>query len=133
MAQTAFYQRQFQNSRHQNRAEFSPVPRSAGFESLIAKPEVGCCPHCQQVMHDHGESQTTIQRIKWAVVQLFSAVVAIVFCALRLARLAVAVAFSVVGVLGFGLQTFGSKIVHPDDRRLLPRFGNSQSSTRDPF
>ena len=44
----------------------------------------------------------------------------IVFSIARLARLIVAFAFSLVGVIGFGLQGIARRIVHPADQRLLP-------------
>ena len=123
MSQAAIHQTGFRNLNRPDHSDFGPIPRAAWIEHRVPnKPMAGCCPHCMQGLQDG--PQTTIHRIRWAVVQLFSAVVAIVFCALRLARLAVAVAFSLVGVVGFGMQTLGTKVAHPDDRRLLPRLGN---------
>lgn len=128
MAQAAFHRASFQNTARPNHSNLGPIPRAAWIEShesqLPPKPDIACCPHCLQEFE--AGRHTTLHRIQWAVVQLVTAVVAIIFCALRLARLAVAVAFSMIGVVGFGMQTIGSKIAHPDDRRLLPRLGRSQ-------
>ena len=122
MAQATIHRTGFRNLHRPGQSDPGSIPRAAWIESQLPdKPASGCCPHCQQELHSG--PQTTIHRIRWAIIQLFSAIVAIVFCALRLARLAVAVAFSLVGVLGFGMQTLGSKIAHPDDRRILPRLG----------
>jgi hypothetical protein len=120
MSHAAIYRTGFRNINRLGEAESGPIPRAAWVECQPpVKSASGCCPHCLQELSS--EHQTTIHRIRWAVVQLFSAIVAIVFCALRLVRLVVAVALSLVGILGFGLQTVGFKIAHPDDRRLLPR------------
>ncbi|MGI9519116.1 MAG: hypothetical protein ACR2NP_18840 [Pirellulaceae bacterium] len=92
----------------------SPLPKSA------SEP---CCPHCHLSLEDR--EPTTLQRLKSAVWQLLTAVFAIVLSVLRLARLIAAMAFCLVGVIGFGLSRIGARIVHPDDLRLLPLSGRT--------
>ena len=89
--------------------------------SLPPKPATTeeCCPHCQQTWYQ--QSPNALQRIRLAIYQLLGALALIVFSVLRLARLAIAMAFSLVGVIGFGLHNVALRIAHPDDRRLLPR------------
>ena len=97
---------------HRFRAVESPLP---------AKPQDhgtggNICPHC----HNALPPQHTFQSLKSGLLQLVSALLTIVFSVLRLARLIVAVVFSVVGLVGFGLQNVARRVVHPNDQRLLP-------------
>ena len=122
MTQIAFLQRPFRNQASTRTAE--AVPRTAGFEQ--AQPvKVGfeCCPYCQQTVV--GDQPTALHRIKHAALQLFAALFAIVFCVFRIVRLVVGGVLTMIGLVGFGLKTVGSKIVHPDDRRLLPQIGST--------
>ena len=78
MSQAAIHQTEFRNLNRPDRSDFGPIPRAAWIEHRVpSKPLAGCCPHCMQELQDG--PQTTIHRIRWAVVQLFSAVVAIAF------------------------------------------------------
>ena len=107
-------------------ARYAEVPqrRVHAMESPLPQkpdPHGSCgpvCPHCQNLLppqHPH-----TFQRLKSGVHQLLSAVLIIVFSVVRLARLVVAFAFSLVGLVGFGLQNVAKRVVHPNDQRLLP-------------
>ncbi len=96
-------------------------PRFFMAESPIppAKPAAHeVCPHCQSAMNT--PPKTAFKRLPAALGQLLTAILIIVFSVFRLARLAVGIVLCFVGVIGFGLQTAGAKIVHPADRRLLP-------------
>ena len=95
---------------HRFQVTESPIPE---------KPVADHCPHCQAALVRKSEPHT-LQRLKLSVGQLFAALFAIVFSVLRLARLIVAMAFCVVGLVGFRLQNISRKIVHPNDARLLP-------------
>ena len=89
----------------------SPLPaKTAAGESI--------CPHCQNAWER--PNPHTLQRLKQGFVQLFSAVGLIVFSVVRLARLVIATAFSLLGVVGFGLNHIAKRVVHPHDRQLLP-------------
>ncbi len=102
----------------------APWTRFQAVESPLPKPlDEPCCPHCHLSLEDR--DPTTLQRLKSAVWQLLTAAFAIVLSVLRLARLIVALAFCLVGVVGFGLSRIGTRIVHPDDLRLLPLSGRS--------
>ena len=100
--------------------------RFQAVESPLPKPaSEHCCPHCHLSLEDR--EPTTLQRLKSAVWQLLTAVFAIVLSVLRLARLIVATAFCLVGVIGFGISRIGTRIVHPDDLRLLPLSGRADN------
>ncbi len=95
---------------------FPPVHFQAVESPLPQKPAMDVCPHCQLARR----SQTTLGRLKSALLQLLVAVLTIVWSVIRLARLAVGMVLCLVGVIGFGLHSLASQIVHPVDRRLLP-------------
>lgn len=111
---------------------FSEVPQHRFYTTespLPAKPGMdNCCPHCHHSLVD--DHPHTIQRLTAGVRQLFAAVLIIVMSVLRLARLIVAMAFSLVGLFGFGLHNVGQRIVHPNDRRLLPPRGRHTGDAR---
>lgn len=91
---------------------------------LPDKPGAEFCPRC------HGEpgtgfpgratQPTALPKIPEAIARILGAMFILVFSVFRLVRLVVAFGFSLVGQIGFGLQHVANRIVHPDDRRLLP-------------
>ena len=88
-------------------------------ESPLPKPSaVEGCPHCQGATHASGEH--SILRIKSAFRQFVSALIGLVFLLVRLVRLVMGMALSLVGTIGAVLHAAGTRIVHPADRRLLP-------------
>lgn len=76
-----------------------------------------CCPACQAAQN---ANPNILSRLKGAFFQLLGALFVIVLSILRLARLIVAGAFTLVGLIGTGIYIAGQNIVHPDDQRLLP-------------
>ena len=79
---------------------------------------IHACPHCGE---SHVRPSHTFQRLRSGITQLAMAVVMILFSILRLARLMVAMAFALVALIGSAFFTASRMVVHPDDRRLLPR------------
>ncbi|MEL7497270.1 MAG: hypothetical protein AAFN77_06635 [Planctomycetota bacterium] len=81
------------------------------------------CPHCQSSAHGR---PNTFARMRLALTQLFVAIVVIILSILRLARLIVAGAFTLVGLIGTGMYIAGQYIIHPDDKRLLPNLPSTR-------
>lgn len=82
-----------------------------------------CCPHC------NAPHRTTLSKLKSGFIQLAVAVVVIVLSILRLARLIVAGAFTLIGLIGAGFYIAAQYVSHPDDRKLLPKLPLSSSET----
>ena len=103
---------------------FADVPKNRFYKAnspAPGKPKMdNSCPYCHHALANEHPHPHTIQRLKAGFGHLFTAVFIIVFSVFRLARLIVAMAFSLVGLIGFGLHNVGQRIVHPNDRRLLP-------------
>ncbi len=88
-------------------------------ESPLPKPPaIDGCPHCQAGITGSGEH--SIRRVKTVIRQFLSSLIVLVCLVFRLARLVVGMALGLVGVVGSALHALGLRIVHPDDRRLLP-------------
>ncbi len=78
------------------------------------------CPYCQHAASDPPED--TILQSWWRGVRMvFASFLLIVMTSMRAARFMVAAAFCIVAVVGMAAQVVAQRIVHPADRRLLPR------------
>ncbi len=119
----------FEHTRGGQWGSMPPVRLQVTESALPPKPETldACCPHCRQALHS--VRRHAIQRLGSAVCQLLGAVPIIVLSSLRLARLAIAMVLSLIGVVGFGVHRAARRIAHPDDRSLLPHVGHG----KDPF
>lgn len=63
----------------------------------------------------------TLHQLKRGIPQLFLVLLTLGMLLLRLVRLVIAAAFSLVAIVGTGFHFVSQVVVHPDDRRLLPR------------
>lgn len=106
-------------------SSYSPVDAYQPMHFTRTEPvqpvKAECCPQCQSA----NQGANTLYRLQRGLLQLVAAVTVILFSVLRLARLFAAAVFTLIGLIGSGLYIAGQYIVHPDDRRLLPRMPRS--------
>lgn len=105
-------ERQNRLSHERFSAVHHPEPKPGARDSLRAT-----CPFCEQPL---SHSRATVFPVLARSVQQLLVTLWTIACAVfRIARLVIAAALCLVGLIGLCCRTVGLKIAHRDDRRLL--------------